>query len=289
MYQHARTLNISNNLTSFFKNKFEILNKNFSSYFEINTFFGEGLFSGLKIGLDNAFYSAVYNSDLHFQKNLLFIPSMEMLSIYKGFISSYEKRENSFDGTFYNLSKALNALPLKKQDNSAWLKLLEDSFNGKVIRKDEEFYIKFDKLNKEIPANLTASGVNKLAQMAYLIINGSLNKDTVLLWDEPETNLNPLYIKIVAKFLQTLAKNGVQIFVATHDYLLAHLLSLDAEYSHETAAPPMKFFSFYKGEDGTKIEAADTIAGLQHNALLDEYAAYYDLEQALFRKSMQNV
>jgi hypothetical protein len=39
----------------------------------------------------------------------------------------------------------------------------------------------------------------------------------------------------------------------------------------------MKFFSFYKGKDGTKIERADTIAGLQNNALLDEYATYYVL------------
>ena len=118
--------------------------------------------------------------------------------------------------------------------------------------------------------------------MAYLIINGSLNKDTVLLWDEPETNLNPKYIKIVARFLQTLAKNGVQIFVATHDYLLVHLLSLDAEYREETQAPPMRFFSFYKGEDGTEIESADNLTFIQNNSILDEYAAYHDLENRLY-------
>ena len=120
-----------------------------------------------------------------------------------------------------------------------------------------------------------------------LFRSGSLTKKTILFWDEPETNLNPIYIKIIAQFLQTLAKNGVQIFVATHDYLLAHLLSLDASYRRETEAPPMKFFAFYKGEDGTEIESADTIAGIQNNAILDEYSAYYDLEQELYYQSRE--
>jgi ABC-type Mn2+/Zn2+ transport system ATPase subunit len=133
---------------------------------------------------------------------------------------------------------------------------------------------------------LTASGVNKLAQMVYLISNGSLTENTVLFWDEPETNLNPKYIKIVAQFLQTLAKNGVQIFVATHDYLLAHLLSLDVEYRDQTNAPSMKFFAFYKGKDGSEVETADTLAGIENNSILDEYAAYYDLEQYYFKQTL---
>ena len=125
--------------------------------------------------------------------------------------------------------------------------------------------------------------------MIYLIVNGSLKKNTILFWDEPEVNLNPRYIKIVVKFLQTLAKHGVQIFVATHDYLLVHLLSLDAEYQTVTQAPPMKFFALTKEENGTVVESADTIAGINNNVLLDEYAAYTDLEHELFRKSMQPV
>lgn len=238
--------------------------------------------------------SVEYNTSRNFETstNSLFIPSNEMLSLYKGFISAYERRENSFDGTHYHLAKALDALPLRGQALEEAKPLLNDlnkEIHAQVFNKNGQFFLILEDENIEIEAPLAAEGLKKLAQIIYLIQNGSLTKDTILFWDEPEVNLNPKYIKIVAKFLQTLAKNGVQIFVATHDYLLAHLLSLDAEYSEETAAPPMKFFSFYKGEDGTEIEAADTIAGLQHNALLDEYAAYYDLEQALFRKSMQNV
>ena len=222
--------------------------------------------------------------------NLLFIPTHEMLTLYYGFIASYERRENSFDGSYYSLAKKLNALKLKENNLANSETLLNgflNSLNIEVYQKNDQFYLKLINEGIEIGAALSASGINKLAQMIYLIQNGSLTKDTILFWDEPETNLNPKYIKIVVKFLQTLAKNGVQIFIATHDYLLVHLLSLDAEYQTLTEAPPMKFFALAKGEDGTEIESSDTIAGINNNVLLDEYSAYSDLEHELFRKTMQ--
>jgi predicted ATPase len=221
--------------------------------------------------------------------NFLFIPTHEMLSLYRGFVSAYEKRENSFDGTHYELAKALDLLPLKKQALNGSEILLEE-FNREigieVYKKDGQFYLKF-KDGLEVEAPLAAEGLKKLAQMIYLIQNGSLNKDTILFWDEPETNLNPKYIKIVAQFLQVLAKNGVQIFVATHDYYLSHLLSLNAEYRDQTDAPPIKFFSLFKGENGTEIESADTIAWLKNNAIVEEYAHFYDLESQLFANTMK--
>ena len=151
------------------------------------------------------------------------------------------------------------------------------------MNADGLFYINDG--NTPYKAKLSAEGFRKIAQIIQLIKNGSLKSNSILFWDEPEVNLNPRYIKVVVQFLQTLAKNGVQIFVATHDYLLAHLLSVDAEYRAETQSPPMKFFAFYKGEDGTEIESADTLGGIQNNAILDEYSAYYDREQELYYKS----
>ncbi len=216
----------------------------------------------------------------------IFIPAHEMISTHRGFIPNYLERENDYDKTYFDLAVLLQKANLKNEPKN----LLEDilsEINIDIKLEDNIFYI-YSEGNK-VRASLSAEGIRKIAQVIQLIRNGSIKENSILFWDEPEVNLNPKYIKIVAKFLQTLAKNGVQIFVATHDYLLAHLLSLDAEYRDQTQAPPMRFFSFYKGEDGSEIEAADTLAGLQNNVMLDEYAAYYDLEQSLFRKSMQNV
>jgi AAA15 family ATPase/GTPase len=224
--------------------------------------------------LSNLIFTIPHNTS---EQKPLYIPPYEMLSTIGSFSS---------DKTYFDLITALNSK--KNGVDTKILESLQNLIKIEVIKENDVFYMQQGE-GKKSKAQLTANGINKIGQLIPLIQNGWLTKNTILFWDEPEVNLNPRYIAIVVKFLQTLAKNGVQIFVATHDYLLAHLLSLDAEYREQTDAPPMKFFSFYKGEDGTEIESADTIAGLQNNALLDEYAAYYDLEQSLFRKSMQNV
>ena len=221
----------------------------------------------------------------------LFIPCAEMLSLYPGFISAYNKRENSFDDTHYDLALALNANPLKNSSLKLAEELsniIEKALNIKVIMENDKFYIVFkNDNNRKVAAPLAAEGIKKLGQMIYLIRNGSLTKETILFWDEPEVNLNPKYIRLVADFLMTLARQGIQIFVATHDYLLTHYLSSHAEYQEVTNAPPMKFFSFYKTENGTAIETANTIAGIQNNVLLDEYSALYDLEGSFFNQSIK--
>ena len=222
----------------------------------------------------------------------LFIPSTEMLSWFKGFVPAYEQRENGFDATFYDLGKALSLLPLRDNvipNKKEMLELIEETTNILVTQVNGEFYVSVkEKDSKAFNSSRVASGINKLAQMIYLIRNGSLTKETILFWDEPEVNLNPKYIRLVADFLMALAKAGVQIFVATHDYLLAHYLSTKADYREVTDAPPMKFFAFTKREGGTEVEDADSLAGIQNNTLLDEYAGLYDMEGQLFSESLKN-
>lgn len=222
----------------------------------------------------------------------LFFPPQEMLSWQRGFQSLYAKREVSFDRTYYDLAVALGLGKLKNSALEKAEKLareIREAIKAEVIQRDERFYFKFDDLDAELEAPIVAQGINKLGQLYYLILNGSLTKDTILFWDEPETGLNPKYIKIVAQFLQTLAKAGVQIFLATHDYLLVHQLSLAAEYREVTEAPDMKFFSLYKGENGTEIESGETVTAIQHNPILDEYAALHNEQLRLYSELLQKV
>lgn len=44
---------------------------------------------------------------------------------------------------------------------------------------------------QKIDFSLEAEGLRKLALLWKLIRNGLLEKDSILLWDEPESNLNP--------------------------------------------------------------------------------------------------
>ena len=67
---------------------------------------------------------------------------------------------------------------------------------------------------------LVSEGYRKLATIIYLITSGSLDKNSVLFWDEPETNMNPRMIKYIVEAVAELAKMGVQVFITTHDYFL---------------------------------------------------------------------
>ena len=166
--------------------------------------------------------------------------------------------------------------------------MIEEAISGKVeLGEDDNFYIIFNKNHRRDKAAIVATGINKLAQLLRLIHNGSLDKNTVLFWDEPTANLNPKYIRTVARFLQALANAGFQIFFSTHDYLLTQLLSLTSEYkSKESDVPNIKFFALYHTDDGTKIETGNTLADIEHDSIVEEYAKVYDLEQQLFSETL---
>lgn len=134
-----------------------------------------------------------------------------------------------------------------------------------------------------IEAHLLAEGYRKIASIVHLISNGSLMKNAVLFWDEPEANLNPRLITKVAQTLRFLAAAGVQILMATHDYLLSHELALAAEYGTDPRVAT-RFFAFTRGQPWgpVRVTAADHLAELSDNPILREFAAHYDREQRLF-------
>ncbi|UVR12430.1 AAA family ATPase [Parabacteroides distasonis] len=177
------------------------------------------------------------------------------------------------------------SLPILRESEDNPLKpaieLLEQELQFKVLQMNGRFYIQTEKGNME--AHLVAEGLRKLASILYLILNGEINADTILFWDEPEANLNPALVKVVAKFIRVLQKCGLQIFVATHDYLLTHTLSLYSEYKEHTNIT-VKFFGLKKEDKGIMVEESDTLAGIQNNPILEEYAAFYDLEQQFINR-----
>ena len=228
---------------------------------------------------------------IYLNSNKLFLPTSEMLSWFKGFIPAYENRESYIDETYYHLGKALHPLPLKGislDKQKPLYKELEEAIQIKVIRKGDDFFVAFIDEQKEYASPIVATGINKIAQLIYLIMNGSLTKDTILFWDEPEANLNPKYILIVAKFLQTLANAGCQIFVATHDYVLPYELSLSKEYGDviERPVPDMKFFALHKGVHGTEIEEGRDMPELHHDAIHEGLSLHNRRENMLFKKSV---
>jgi predicted ATPase len=224
----------------------------------------------------------------------LYLPAREFMSITEGFIAAYQKRELPYDETYYDLSVALNALPLRQNqlaDVQSAIELLQHAIVGEdwdkpEIVKQENGRFYFDLPEGYLNVHFVADGYRKLGTLLYLLKNGSLTKDSILFWDEPDANLNPKLTIEVRKVLQTLAEAGMQIFITSHDYLLGYELSLLVEYPSDNPLD-IKFFSLYKPERqvGVIFEEGQTLADIEQNSILEEFAAHYDREAALFSQS----
>lgn len=224
------------------------------------------------------------------QPHFIYIPPREMFSLFEGFISLYDRREISFDETYLDLAKAMDAAPLKNESLKAAKDMLMpvlEKWNIDVTRKGNRFYVIDD--NKEYEAHLVAEGLRKVATILYLCINGELKPGSILFWDEPESNMNPTLISIIVDLLMELSqKYGVQIFLSTHDYLLSHKLSMMAEYAADTS-PEMHFFSLYKEAHRVEVEVADKLVDVAHNPILEEYSAFYDLENDYIKRYNEKI
>ena len=224
------------------------------------------------------------------QPHFIYIPPREMFSLFEGFISLYEKREISFDETYLDLAKAMDAAPLKNEA----LKEVQDmlapvlrKWNISVVRKGNRFYVIDD--GKEYEAHLVAEGLRKMATILYLCINGELKPGSILFWDEPESNMNPTLISIIVDLLLELAKKyKVQIFVSTHDYLLSHKLSMMAEFAPEESSE-IRFFSLYKTEHKVDGEGADKLIDVHHPPILKESSAFFDLANEYMSRHNERV
>ncbi|WP_069470305.1 AAA family ATPase [Candidatus Marithrix sp. Canyon 246] len=256
---------------------------------------------GISDGIINPDSTIDYKSEIDIEVNInnsetvnfVYLPTVEMLSIYDHFFATYERKEIPYDSTCYDLALALNAATLRNthadyQSVEPILKHLQEIITDSksqeqdvVVKESEHFY--FNLNGNKLDVNLVADGYRKLGTLFYLLRNGSLTTNSILFWDEPEANLNPKLIVKVAKVLQALADSGMQIFIATHDYLLSHELSLLAEYPSENPTK-VKFFSLHKPNHDSSVmtQEGDSLADISHNPILEEFADYYDREVELF-------
>lgn len=212
----------------------------------------------------------------------VYIPPKEIISSTENFASLYADYHIAFEETYYDLARLLER-PLRKGPNTTEqncvMKSFEDIVNGSIIQKDKNFYLKV-KGSGEFEMGLVSEGYRKLATIMYLILSGSLSKDSVLFWDEPETNMNPKMIKPMVEAIVELAKMGVQVFVTTHDYFVQQCFNMAAVYQNNKGLK-YNFISLYMSDDGIKYEKADELQKLEHNAVLEEFDALYDREQEM--------
>ena len=199
--------------------------------------------------------------------------------------TKYDDYHIEFDETYYDLARLL-LRPLKKGKNTdeqnAILSNFSNIMNGIVIQRNNRFFLNV-KGAGEFEMGLVSEGFRKLSTLTYLILSGSLNKKSILFWDEPETNMNPKMIYHVANSLAELSRMGVQVFITTHSYFIQQAFNLMSCYPSKEKEPvKINFISLYRDEkDKVTYESADCLADIQHNAIMEEFDSLYDREQDL--------
>lgn len=93
------------------------------------------------------------------------------------------------------------------------IQLMDDKFN---LEKELRYINQVQGIN--INLNEVATGIKSFAYMSQLLNNGWLDKETLLLIDEPEAHLHPQWIVEFARLLVNIHKHyGVKILVASHN------------------------------------------------------------------------
>ncbi|MYE54971.1 MAG: AAA family ATPase [Chloroflexi bacterium] len=242
-------------------------------------------FQNDRVGLENwrrSNYSGPYNKG--WAKSITgstYIPAKEMLSNAPGFRSLYAQREIHFEEVYADILDRAFLPPLREPFEDTTKHLLgriEGAMGGEVSIKNEEFFLSGKK--GDIEFTLLAEGMRKLGLLWLLIRNGSLRPGSVLFWDEPETNLNPKLYGVAMEVLLELQRNGVQVFLATHDYVILRELDLQMEEEDDVA-----FHSLYHDPEGGEIacQTARRYLDINPNAIEEAFEDIYDqqLERSL--------
>ena len=198
-----------------------------------------------------------------------YIPAKDILTNAYQFESAYVKNVIDFDETYLDIIAAAK-IDINKEINTnkhkKYLDMLKKITTGSVTINNEKFYLKAEE-KENIEFQLIAEGWRKLALLWQLIKNGTLEKGTVLFWDEPEANINPIAIPILVEVLLELQKEGVQIFIATHDYILSKYFEVKANEENTIA-----YYSLYKDENrDVKFEKCDTFRKLKENPIIEAF------------------
>lgn len=217
----------------------------------------------------------------------VYIPPKEIISATENFGSLYADYHIAFEETYYDLTRLLER-PLRKGPNTMEqrqvMKSFEQIVNGNIIQKEKKFYLKV-KGAGEFEMGLVSEGYRKIVTIMYLILSGSLSKNAVLFWDEPETNMNPKMIRPLVDAIIELSRMGVQVFVTTHDYFVQQCFNMAALYPPSNNAGKRRltysFLSLYKQGDSVYCEQAESLSDLTHNAVMEEFDALYDKEQEM--------
>lgn len=252
----------------------------------------------------------------------IFLPTKEILSLLRGMTAKWADQktlESIFDKTYLDLcAKLMVKKPIRAEEViesdprfGAVYEKLVNALDGRFSLMDlgDSVLMSFDpgqyevqreknqhdlntrmkaafipRKGESISPNMAAEGIRKLGIIQLLLQNRQLDpgRSGTLFWDEPETNMNPKLMHLLVEILLELSRNGQQIVLATHDYVLLKWFDLLADKGQ---GDHVKFHAlFVDMADGQiKLESSDDYLGIAPNAIAD---TFNDLTKAQVQAKM---
>ena len=139
-------------------------------------------------------------------------------SVQHGFYRGIGREQlNGVPGYFYDLARALR---FEYTGDMAFPDVYErliskDVMGGKIVISERGDLL-FQENGRNFSLHTTAMGVANLGILALLIERKVLDEDTLLFIDEPEAHLHPAWQVVMAEALFELARQGVNVVIATH-------------------------------------------------------------------------
>ena len=134
-----------------------------------------------------------------------------------------------------------------KRSKSKAAQMYQDSTTTRFVRSSDPLY----------SSEMTAEGFRKIGILHRLLSNGKLNPGSSgpLFWDEPESNMNPKMMEPLVRVLLELSRNGQQIILATHDYVLLKWFDLIMDKGKEDH---VRFHTLYRDTQSGEVKTDST-------------------------------
>jgi len=210
-----------------------------------------------------------------YQAEAVFIPTKEVLSFMKGFNSLYEKYGLSFDQTYQDICLLLDLPEVRSEtlhEKSKWaMAEIEGICGGRFV-----FYgggkVTFKTETAEYSANSMAEGFRKAGMLSRLLETGAIQPGVSgpLFWDEPESNLNPKLMELLVQILLELSRNGQQIILTTHDYVLLKWFDLLMEKGKDDH---VRFHALYRDDQSgsVRVDSTDDYREIEKNPIAEAF------------------
>lgn len=96
-------------------------------------------------------------------------------------------------------------------------KMLSNAINGKIIKKENDFYLAFDNITEPISIHNISAGLKSFTIIKMMLEEGILKEKDILVLDEPEIHLHPQWQLLYAEIIVLIQKVfNLHIVITTH-------------------------------------------------------------------------